>query len=74
MTSRVLPRTTEHLRVADFDPHNPDHIQAFVMLTQHGRQHPTIRFRLEHPYLDVRAMMYDKVGKAYVEMFQRTTA
>lgn len=67
--STVLPRATIGLRAATFDPANPEHIEAFVMLTQQGRQHPTLRFTLEHPYLDVRAMMYEKVGRAYVEAF-----
>ncbi len=68
-SSNILPRATHGLRTETFDPRNKEHIQAFVMLTQRGRQHPTLRFILEHPYLDVRSMMYDKVGRAYVQDF-----
>lgn len=63
-----------HLRIEQFDPHNKQHIEAFVMLTQQGRQHPSLRFTLEHPYLDVRSMMYDKVARAYVTQFNEQVA
>lgn len=50
-----------------FDPTNPDHIEAYRMLVYEGRQHPTLRFTLEHPYLDVRAMMTDKIVRMYLD-------
>lgn len=78
MQHTTLPATLKslhaHLQIEQFDPHNERHIEAFVMLTQKGRQHPSLRFVLEHPYLDVRSMMYDKVARAYVEQFNREQA
>lgn len=71
-SSTILPQVTVRLRTETFDPKNAEHIKAFVMLTQQGKQHPELRFVLEHPYLDVRAMMYDKVGRAYVEQFNKS--
>lgn len=68
--STILPRAAIGLRAETFDPQNPEHVEAFVMITQQGRQHPTLRFTLEHPFLDVRSMMYDKIGRAYVQMIQ----
>jgi len=61
----VLYRAVSHLQFADFDPKVPEHVEAFVWLTQKSRQHPTMRFRLEQPYLDVITMMYDKIGREY---------
>jgi hypothetical protein len=72
--STVLPRATIGLRAETFDPRNPEHIEAFVMITQQGRQHPSLRFTLEHPFLDVRSMMFDKIGRAYVGSFQQSRA
>lgn len=31
----------------DFDPSNRDHLLALALLQLHGRQHPTIRFKLD---------------------------
>lgn len=68
-SSNILPRAAVRLRTETFDPKNAEHVGAFVMLTQQGKQHPDLRFVLEHPYLDVRAMMYDKIGRAYADRF-----
>jgi predicted carbohydrate-binding protein with CBM5 and CBM33 domain len=60
-----------------FDPTNPQHIDAFEMLVigvadKDGairyRQHPTLRFKIELPFVDVRSMMMERVAKAYVDM------
>lgn len=67
--STVLQNAHTSLRTVKFDPKNKEHIRAFVMLHYSGRQHPTLRFIVEQPFLDVRSMMIDKlirksVGKA----------
>lgn len=49
-----------------FDPENAEHIAAFEMLMTHGRQHPTLRFSIEPRYVNVRQMMLEKVGMAYL--------
>lgn len=63
----ILPKhiATSYV-LQEFDPRNKEHLWAFRMLTETGRQHSKIRFHLEHPYVDVRAMMYDKVAKAFL--------
>lgn len=52
-----------------FDPTNPEHMGAYLMLTNNFSrgQHPTLRFHLEYPYLNVVAMMQDKIARAYVK-------
>lgn len=70
--STVLQNAHSSLRTVSFDAKNKEHIKAFVTLHYRGRQHPTLRFHLEQPYLDVRSMMIDKlirksVGKAMDE-------
>lgn len=65
--SQVLPKVFVGLQRAEFDPTNSDHLEAFEMLVHGGKQHPTLRFILEVPYLDVRSMMYDKVARLFLE-------
>jgi len=31
----------------EFDPENPEHLQAMALLHFHGRQHPSLRFALD---------------------------
>lgn len=50
-----------------FDPSNRDHVVAFTSLTMFGRQHPTLRFKLESPYVDIRVMMLAKVGEEFIK-------
>lgn len=51
-----------------FDPTNPEHIEAFKMLVleQPTRQHPTLRFELEFPFVNVPQMMLYKIAGAYI--------
>jgi hypothetical protein len=64
--SQVLPRVSEGLRTETFDPTNSEHLDAFTQLVFGGKQHPTLRFHLDRPFLDVRAMMHDRVARAYL--------
>lgn len=57
----VLAQAALNLQRTTFDIHNDEHIEAFRSLYFDGRQHPTLRFHIEAPYLDVRSMMTDKV-------------
>jgi hypothetical protein len=50
-----------------FDPTNQEHVLAFAALTQKNRQHPTLRFILELPYMDIRTMMHAKVGEEFAK-------
>lgn len=54
----------QHVR---FDINNVEHVQAFARLIKDGRQHPTLRFTLEAPFLDVRSMLTSKVTHAWLE-------
>jgi hypothetical protein len=63
--------TRQHV---DFDPANPEHLRAFSMLVlgENGpssiiRQHPSLRFNLEHPYDNVRSLMIYKVAEAHIK-------
>ena len=58
-------QSTQRTQPVKFDPTNLDHITAFAALTQKNRQHPTLRFVLELPYMDIRTMMHAKVGEEY---------
>ena len=72
--STILPLATSHLTVVHFNAQTREHIEAYVMLTQRGRQHPTLRFVLENPFIDVRSMMHDHIGRAYVALLDEATA
>ena len=50
-----------------FDPTNPEHLKAYNDLQTVGRQHQTLRFHVEAPYLDVRSMMLGKIADKYME-------
>ena len=57
----------------DFDPTDPEHLEAFKMLVlgENGpasviRQHPTLRFNVDHPYDNVRSMMMHKVAEEHI--------
>lgn len=58
----------------DFDPNNPEHLRAFKMLclgdspTAPIRQHESLRFTLESPYVDIRTMMIHKVSEAHIRL------
>lgn len=50
-----------------FDAANPEHIEAFRFLIEKSRQHPTLRFKLEFPHLDIRSMMTAKVVEQFLK-------
>jgi hypothetical protein len=65
-------------RYVDFDPQNKSHLEAYSLLAlgvveDNGsiriRQHATLRFHLEAPFVDVPSMMHYKVGHAYLNLF-----
>jgi hypothetical protein len=62
----TLAPVRERQQQVVFDVNNDEHMQAFEMLITQGKQHPTLRFRLEHPYVNVRAMMTEKVCRAHL--------
>jgi hypothetical protein len=67
MSQAILPAYMQTIEKVYFNPKNKDHLTALSLLVEQNRQHPTLRFVLEQPYLDVRAMMLHKVAKAYIE-------
>lgn len=46
----------------DFDPDNPEHLIALALLQFHGRQHPTIRFKID-------PTKYGNVPTALVDLY-----
>ncbi len=78
----VIQSFQEPQRV-EFDPGNLSHLEAFVWLHAHGRQHPTLRFRFDPTkYADAHTMMIDKIlkhalpgkvlNKVYLQVKERT--
>ena len=59
--------TAHSSKQVEFDPTIKEHQHAFVALTQFNRQHPTLRFVLEQPYVDVRSMMHGKVAELFTK-------
>lgn len=49
MSSTILRRKLE----IDFDPENPEHVQAALMPITEGTMHPELRFKLKLPFLSV---------------------
>lgn len=47
-----------------YDPTNLQHLSALSMLLKDGKQHPTLRFVLEHPFVDIKMMMLTKTALA----------
>jgi hypothetical protein len=57
-----------------FDPTNAQHLEAFrtLVIGEAGpqsslRQHPTLRFNLEHPFDNVRSLMVHKVAEHHLK-------
>jgi hypothetical protein len=71
-----MSRTTHALAAVQktqvpFDVNNPEHLRAFHMLCIGDdpiKQHPTLRFQLDQPFLDVPSMMKHRVGQAYLTL------
>ena len=64
-------------RFVEFDPCNPEHLEAYRMLCIgekddrgmiHVQQHPTLRFTTETPFEEVPAMMAYRVGEKYLDL------
>jgi len=53
-----------------FDAHNEEHLQAYLCLSLHGRQHPTLRFYLEEPYQSVPSLMNARIAEAYTAQYK----
>lgn len=63
--------TAQARRTVQFDANDKEHLEAFRMMamgveTPGGgtrcQMHPTLRFELEYPFVDLRAMMMHKVA------------
>lgn len=76
MSIRTLDMLRQRNVPVYFDANNHEHIKAFEMqcLGEVGingknlrRTHPTLRFVLESPFLDMQTMMLHKIGRAYVQ-------
>lgn len=65
----TLRNFSQRLVYVDFDVKNPEHIKAYISLTQYGRQHPTLRFNVIDGYQDVHSMMNAIVGAEFIKQF-----
>lgn len=68
MASNILLAHASQVKVP-FDPKNQVHLAAAKLLLSRdtSRQHPTLRFVLEHPYVDVRQMMMVKIAQTFLD-------
>ena len=65
--SLVLSKFNETRRYETFDPRNQEHIKAYVSLQKYRKQHPTLRFYQEKPFLDIPSMMASKIADMFDE-------
>jgi len=66
-------------QVVDFNPHDQEHLKAFAMLSLgnkdergniHVKQHSTLRFHLETPFVSIPDMMNNVIGHEYLKLKQ----
>ena len=43
-------------QLVKFDPSNPQHVEAYLCIRLHGKQHPTLRFELDEDFQSVPGM------------------
>jgi len=67
MPAQVLNTFSKSITYQVFDPNNREHMVAFTCLVFNGRQHPTLRFQLELPHLDIMSMMLKKVAQVHID-------
>lgn len=66
MTAQVLNTFSKRFVYEKFDASNPKHVEAYVCLKKFGRQHPTLRFYIEDPFLTVPHLMESRVADAFL--------
>lgn len=66
-SGQVLNSLTRSLNYQHFDPTLSEHLLAYKNFTAAGRQHPTMRFFLEEPYLDIPTMMRSKIISHHID-------
>lgn len=69
MGTPVLNTFAKQYNYEKFDASNPEHITAYVCIKKLGRQHPTLRFYLEDPFLNIPDLMESRIGDAFLEQF-----
>ena len=62
-----LNSSVPKLTLVAFDATDPQHVDAFASIVYNNRQHPTLRFEVKYPYVDMRVMMLDKIARAYTD-------
>lgn len=63
-TSRIL--TSKPL--VDFDPRNPEHVDAAMHLLLNNKQHETIRFKVEWPFISVQQHVLHRMAVYHAEV------
>lgn len=66
MSAQVLNTFSKRFVYEKFDASNPEHVKAYVCLKKFGRQHPTIRFYIEDPFLTVPHLMESRVADQFL--------
>lgn len=62
LKSEAMNKFVDERTEVPFDPSNPEHVKAFLLLQNESRQHPTLRFQLEQPFVSVFDMMKTKIA------------
>lgn len=62
----ALQVAMKKINYVEFDPTNREHVKAFAQFEYCGQQHPTLRFVLKAPFLDVRTMIRSMIAEQYV--------
>lgn len=67
MQAQVLNSFSKHFVYEKFNASNPEHVKAYVCLKKFGRQHPTLRFYIEDPFLTVPHLMESRIADRFLE-------
>ena len=59
-------------QLVKFNPSNPQHVEAYLCIRLHGKQHPTLRFELDEDFQSVPGMMEVMLADAYAASFKNS--
>ncbi len=55
-----------------FDPTNEDHLREYAIYLEQGRWLETCKFQIEFPYIEIPAMINDKIAKYVTAKYMST--
>ena len=69
MATPILNTFAKRFVYEQFDASNEEHVRAYVCLKKFGRQHPTLRFYLEDPFLSVPHLMESRIADRFLSQY-----